>query len=97
MDLRKIAEGQECQVRLPYVCNYLPETTVLAHYRLAGYCGTGIKPDDFVFGAWACSDCHDVIDGRVRLSHFSKEQLKLYHVEAILRTQFEIAKQGFLS
>lgn len=43
-DLRKAARGRECQVRIPGVCNGNPETSVLAHIRLAGLCGTGIKP-----------------------------------------------------
>ncbi|HCN8935740.1 TPA: DUF1364 family protein, partial [Escherichia coli] len=43
-DLRKAARGRECQVRIPGVCNGNSETSVLAHIRLAGLCGTGIKP-----------------------------------------------------
>lgn len=42
VNLRKTARGRECQLRVPGVCNFNPETTVLAHYRLAGTCGTGI-------------------------------------------------------
>ena len=53
-NLRKEARGRECQVRIYGVCNGNPETTVLAHYRMAGICGTGMKPDDLI-GAWACS------------------------------------------
>ncbi|EHP0911263.1 DUF1364 family protein, partial [Escherichia coli] len=41
-DLRKAARGRECQVRIPGVCNGNSETSVLAHIRLAGLCGTGI-------------------------------------------------------
>ena len=52
------ARGERCQIRFPGICNHDPETTVFAHYRLAGYCGTGIKPPDFM-GAYACSRCHD--------------------------------------
>lgn len=62
-NLRKEARGRECQVRIYGVCNGNPETTVLAHYRMAGICGTGMKPDDLI-GAWACSACHDEIDRR---------------------------------
>lgn len=51
-------------VRIPGVCNHDPSTTVLAHLRRAGAGGTGLKPPDFL-GVWACSCCHDVIDGRV--------------------------------
>ena len=79
------AKGKPCMVRLPG-CNGGNETTVLAHYRLAGYCGTGIKPDDDVFGAWACSNCHDRIDGRVNCG-LPRAELRLAHAEGILRTQ----------
>ena len=61
MNLRKLARGRECQVRLPGVCNGNPETTVLAHYRLAGISGIGMKSPDLI-GAWACSDCHYTVD-----------------------------------
>ena len=84
--LRKAARGMPCMVRIPGICNGNPETTVLAHYRLAGYCGTGIKPDDDVFGAWACSNCHDLIDGRMRCA-MTHAELRLAHAEGILRTQ----------
>ncbi|HBA8604909.1 nuclease domain-containing protein, partial [Escherichia coli] len=40
-DLRKAARSRECQVRIPGVCNGNPETSVLAHIRLTGLCGTG--------------------------------------------------------
>ena len=83
--LRKAARGMPCQVRLPG-CNGGGDTTVLAHYRLAGYCGTGLKPDDDVFGAWACSNCHDLIDGRMRCA-MTHAELRLAHAEGILRTQ----------
>ena len=65
-DLRKAARGRECQVRIPGVCNGNPETSVLAHIRLAGLCGTGIKPPDLI-ATIACSACHDEIDRR---THF---------------------------
>ncbi|HBB1356564.1 nuclease domain-containing protein, partial [Escherichia coli] len=41
-NLRKEARNRECQVRIYGVCNGNPETTVLAHYRMAGICGTGM-------------------------------------------------------
>ena len=63
VNLRKEAKGRECQVRIVGVCNGNPETVVLAHYRMGGLNGMGMKPDD-IFGAWACSACHDAVDGR---------------------------------
>jgi hypothetical protein len=63
--LTREARGRECQIRLS-CCNHNPETTVLAHYRLAGTCGVGMKPND-PQGAWSCSACHDEIDRRTRI------------------------------
>lgn len=45
--LTKLARGRDCQVGLP-CCNHNPETTVLAHFRLAGICGMGMKPHDIL-------------------------------------------------
>lgn len=45
-NLRKEAKGRECQIRLPGICNHNPATTVLAHYRLSGTCGMGMKPNN---------------------------------------------------
>ena len=85
---RAAAKGQPCMVRLPG-CDGGGETTVLAHYRLAGYCGTGIKPPD-VMGAWCCASCHDRIDGRVNCG-IPRAELRLAHAEGVLRT---IAERG---
>lgn len=80
--LRKSARGQSCFVRLPGVCNYNPETTVLAHL---GGAGIGRKHHD-LFGAFACCDCHNHLDGRVK-SIFTRDYLKQAHLEAMQRTQ----------
>jgi len=40
MNLRREARNRPCMVRIPGVCNHDDTTTVLAHYRLAGTCGT---------------------------------------------------------
>ena len=60
--LRDSARGQLCQLRFPG-CNGDPETTVLAHLRLGGIAGVGLKPPD-VCAVFACSDCHSLLDGR---------------------------------
>ena len=67
--LRKSAKMQQCTLQIPGVCNYDIETTVLAH--LPDETGTGKmggKSDDWI-ACFACSDCHDVIDGRVKDPH----------------------------
>ena len=85
MNLRNLARGQECQVRLPGICNRNPETTVLAHFRMPGTCGMGMKPPDEQ-AAWACSACHDAIDGRTK-SGYDKTTLALWHAHGVFRTQ----------
>ncbi|EQA4235178.1 DUF1364 domain-containing protein [Serratia marcescens] len=91
--LTKEARGRECQVRIPGVCNFNPETTVLAHYRLAGTCGTAIKPDD-TQAAWACSACHDEVDRRTRL--IDANDARLMHAEGVMRTHEMLRKEGKL-
>ena len=61
--ITKSARGEECQVRIPGVCNHNPETTIFAHLRGGGM---GKKQPDSE-GAYCCSDCHDLYDGRAPL------------------------------
>lgn len=82
--LTDAARDQECKVRIPGLCNGRPETTVLAHFRMMGLCGTGMKPLDLL-GAHACSSCHDAIDGRTKTC-FSRDALRLMHLEGVART-----------
>lgn len=91
--LTKEARGRECQVRIPGICNFNPETTVSAHYRFAGTCGTAIKPDD-AQAAWACSACHDEIDRRTRF--IDANDARLMHAEGVMRTQEILRKEGKL-
>jgi hypothetical protein len=83
-DLRKLARGKPCMVRLPEICNGNPETTILAHPRLAGITGIGMKAPDEI-GAWSCSDCHDAIDRRTH-TDLDRDYVRLAHYEGILRT-----------
>ncbi len=99
MNLRTEARGKPCMVRLPGCTGGgdADGTVVLAHYRLAGYCGTGIKPPDEM-AAWACAHCHDVVDGRsaipmsMVLRQPTKPEIRLAHAEGVLRTIAERIK-----
>lgn len=59
--LRESAQGKPCSLRLPG-CDGGGETTVLAHLPNGGR-GMGIKASD-THACFACSGCHDVLDGR---------------------------------
>lgn len=88
-DLRRLAKHKECQVRIPGHCNHNFETVVLAHIRRGGVAGVGQKPPDLC-GVWACSGCHDVIDGRVPSPI---HELDGHILEAMCRTLAEIDKE----
>ena len=92
MNLRKLAKGRDCMIRIGGICNFNPETTVLAHYRMAGLCGMGIKPNNLQ-GAWACSACHDACDGRTKTA-YSRDELRLMHLEGVMRTQQALLLEG---
>lgn len=62
--LRKSAEGKECMLEIAGVCNYDSRTTVLCHSN-AGKHNKGVSMKAHDFNAiWACSSCHDWLDGR---------------------------------
>jgi hypothetical protein len=82
-------------VRLPGICNFNSETTVLAHIRLSGVSGMGMKSPDLI-GAWACSACHDEIDGRTRKSGMTRDELRLAHYDGMVRTIVQLEKEGLI-
>lgn len=62
--LRTYARGKKCYLRIPG-CTHDPEKTSLAHLRVGGIAGTGIKPPDVC--ALPLDDyCHGVVDGRIQ-------------------------------
>lgn len=81
--LRRSARGQDCMVRIPGVCNFNPETTVLAHL---GGAGMGLKNSD-LFASFCCSNCHDVIDGRRQYKEASKLEIEIMFLHGMFRTQ----------
>lgn len=94
MKLRKEAKGRGCMVRIPDVCNHNSETVVLAHYRLAGVSGIGMKSPD-VLGAWACSACHDAIDRRAH-TDLDRDYVRLLHLEGMARTLAQLNREGLI-
>lgn len=94
MKLRKEAKGRGCMVRIPEVCNHNSETVVLAHYRLAGVSGIGMKSPD-VLGAWACSACHDAIDRRAH-TDLDRDYVRLLHLEGMARTIAQLNREGLI-
>ena len=94
MNLRKQAKGRGCMVRIPEVCNHNSETVVLAHVRLTGVSGMGMKAPD-ILGAWACSSCHDAVDRRNH-TDLERDYVRLMHLEGMARTIAQLEKEGLI-
>ena len=94
--LTKAARGRDCTVRISG-CPNNTETTVLAHYRLAGTCGVGIKPNNLQ-GAWCCDYCHSVCDGRIKAPEgMTREDIRLAHAEGVMRTIDILVREGVVA
>lgn len=94
-DLRKLARGKPCMVRMPG-CSGNCETVVLAHYRMSGICGMGMKPPD-IFAAWCCDHCHSIADGRQKAPpNYTRNDVRLALAEGVIRTLYELDKMGEL-
>jgi hypothetical protein len=55
----------------------------------------GMKSPDLL-GAWACSACHDEIDGRTRKSGMTRDELRLAHYDGMARTIVQLHKEGII-
>ncbi len=93
--LRKAAKDRGCTVPIPGVCKFNTQTVVLAHTRLSGISGMGTKAPDLL-GAWACSACHDEVDGRTNKSGLSRDELRLAHYDGMARTIAQLVKEGLV-
>ncbi|KJZ03272.1 DUF1364 domain-containing protein [Pseudoalteromonas piscicida] len=89
--LRNSAEGQECQVRIPGICNFDPSTTILAH--VAKGSGVGQKCDD-IHATFCCSNCHSEIDRATRIT--PKDYADQCAYEGMVRTQTIWLNQGLI-
>lgn len=94
------ARGEDCTLRLDYICNFDPDTTVFAH---TGRFGTAKRNHDEV-GCYACSDCHDAIDGRTGRFHSDDDRMqerlsreRRFHVDkGEKRTQKKLREKGLI-
>jgi len=93
--ITKSARGEDCTVRIPGVCNFDQETTVLAHINGVRF-GHGVarKAND-KHAAYTCSACHDAIDGRVR-TEYTTDELRLMHYEGVIETQMKLIEKGLM-
>lgn len=90
--LTRSARGRDCTIRLENICNFDPATTVLAHYRISGISGIGLKSPS-VLAAFSCSSCHDAADRRTHL-YLERDYVQLAHLRGVMRTQAIWLREG---
>jgi hypothetical protein len=88
--IRGSARGEECSLRLGNCAG--DETVILAH--IGRDRGMGFKCADYM-GVYACSSCHDIIDGRQN-SEFSRLELEAEKLRALEETLGKLVKKGLL-
>ena len=89
--ITKSARGEDCALRIPGICNYDTDTTVFCHAPCADK-GMGFKSPDW-WGAYGCSKCHDVIDGRTGMT---LERKAGTWMPAIYETQKKLIAKGLI-
>lgn len=91
------ARGEQCQIRIPGVCNHNPETVVFCHANgSAAGKGIGMKSPD-ILGAYGCSACHAVVDRLVPLpKHLTRDDVKLMFYEGHARTVLRLIEKGLI-
>lgn len=93
--ITKAARDQTCTIRLS-CCNGDIRTTVFCHYRSVRLgAGTALKPADYI-GAFGCSACHDVVDGRCFTSNISRNDARFAHAEGCLETFGRLVGMGLV-
>ena len=96
--IRQSAKGELCTMQVVGVCNNNPETTVFAHFRWIGGCGTGIKPSDLQ-GGFACSECNRWTDSptpKERDAEYESDR-NFYAARSIARTIERLYEKGIIS
>lgn len=89
--LRDSAQGQQCTLHIPGVCNQNPETTVLCHLD-GEEKGRGLKTDD-LFAVYGCSACHAAIDGH----DLTRDEKLYYEHRALRRTLKRMVRMGVVT
>lgn len=94
--IRQSARGEQCQIRLPFVCNGDPATVVWCHAN-GSAAGKGLhqkSPD--ILGAYGCFACHAVYDRRVPVAGLTRQEVELLFWEGHARSVVRLIERGLI-
>lgn len=95
--IRKSARDEDCTVRLPGVCRWLPEYTIWSHapWGSAGK-ARSLKAIDEA-GAYCCTACDAVIDRQAPgPDGMTREQIELAWFHGHLRSLVRLKEKGLI-
>lgn len=92
--MRDAARGERCTLQIVGTCNGRTDTTVLAHLPDETH-GMAMKADD-LSACFACSDCHDAVDRRVRTDELEHRR-DWYLRRAMVRTWRRLVELGVVT
>jgi len=93
--IRKSANGEDCQMRLPGICTHDPATTIWSHARW-GSAGRGksIKALDEA-GAYTCTRCDAAYDGQLK-TVYTRDQIDADWCQAHFRSLVILKQKGLI-
>jgi hypothetical protein len=92
--ITRSARGEACSLRVPGVCNFNRETTVFAHAPSRSS-GMSKKSENW-WGAYACSGCHDFMDGRAISPYLDSSDKPGIWLDGIHETQQKLIAKGLM-
>lgn len=93
--LTEAARGQNCYLRLPNICTFNPEQTVLCHIRRGNIAGRGQKPSDLC-AVPMCFECHQTYDQR-SCRELSRDQLDSECLRALVQWLSYLDSKGLVT
>lgn len=95
MKLENAARGQPCYMRLPSICTFDDEQTVLCHIRRGNVAGVGMKPTSLA-AIPMCARCHDAYDGR-GTNILSQDDLDADALRALVQWLHYLDRKGLVT
>lgn len=94
--IRESARGEDCQVRIPYVCTHNPEHTIWSHARWgAAGKGMGRKALD-ICGAYSCTACDAAYDQMAGKHDMTRAEIDLAWCAGHFRSLVILANKGLI-
>ncbi len=89
------AKNELCTVGFPSVCRARSDTTVFAHHND----GTGgsNRLTGPLTGGFACHECHQMLDGKVPMPEWIREDLEFYKRRSMTRTINRLIELGLVT